>query len=134
MDIAGWLRSLGLEEYETAFRKNKIDATVLPKLTAEDLKDLGVAAVGDRRKLLEAIALLRGDAGTKVSPAEATSTQLSSSSRAAAGENPAAIDPEAQGFRGAQGHDHPTRDRADDRHVAREHHRPPRSDAVGSRH
>ena len=45
MDIGGWLRSLGLEEYETAFRENKVDAAVLPKLTAEDLKDLGVAAV-----------------------------------------------------------------------------------------
>jgi hypothetical protein len=40
-------------------RENKVDATVLPKLTAEDLKDLGVAAVGDRRKLLEAIEALR---------------------------------------------------------------------------
>ena len=63
MDIGGWLRSLGLEEYETVFRENKVDAAVLPKLTAEDLKDLGVAAVGDRRKLLEAIELLRS--GTK---------------------------------------------------------------------
>ena len=43
MDIGGWLRSLSLEEYETAFRENKVDAAVLPKLTAEDLKDLGVA-------------------------------------------------------------------------------------------
>jgi hypothetical protein len=59
MDIGRWLRSLGLEEYETAFRENKVDAAVLPKLTAEDLKDLGVAAVGDRRKLLEAIADLQ---------------------------------------------------------------------------
>ena len=59
MDIGGWLRSLSLEECETAFRENKVDAAVLPKLTAEDLKDLGVAAVGDRRKLLEAIEVLR---------------------------------------------------------------------------
>ena len=46
MDIGGWLRSLSLEEYETAFRENKVDATVLPKLTAEDLKDLGVHVKG----------------------------------------------------------------------------------------
>jgi hypothetical protein len=46
MDVGGWLRSLGLEEYEAAFRENKVDAAVLPKLTAEDLKDLGIAAVG----------------------------------------------------------------------------------------
>ncbi len=66
MDIDGWLRSLGLEEYEKAFRENKVDAAVLPKLTAEDLRDLGVAAVGDRRKLLEAIEALRS--GTTLKP------------------------------------------------------------------
>ena len=41
MDIGGWLRSLGLEKYEAAFRENEIDETVLPSLTAEDLKDFG---------------------------------------------------------------------------------------------
>src|SRR6516162_9385484 len=59
MDVAAWLRGLGLEQYEPAFRGNRIDAEVLPKLTAEDLKDIGVIMVGDRRKLLEAIAALR---------------------------------------------------------------------------
>ena len=59
MDIAAWLKSLGLEQYEPAFRENAIDSDVLPKLTAEDLKDLGISAVGHRRKLLEAIAALR---------------------------------------------------------------------------
>jgi class 3 adenylate cyclase len=44
------------------FRENKIDETVLPRLTAEDLKDLGVGFVGDRRKLLDATAFLRADA------------------------------------------------------------------------
>jgi class 3 adenylate cyclase len=62
MDVGGWLRRLGLEQYETAFRENKIDDTVLPRLTAEDLKELGVGFVGDRRKLLDAIALLRAEA------------------------------------------------------------------------
>jgi hypothetical protein len=57
--IAAWLKSLGLEQYEPAFRENAIDADVLPKLTSEDLKDLGISAVGHRRKLLEAIAALR---------------------------------------------------------------------------
>jgi SAM domain (Sterile alpha motif) len=56
MDVVVWLRSLGLEQYEAAFRENKVHAAVLPKLTAEDLKDLRIAAVGDRRKLLEPIA------------------------------------------------------------------------------
>src|SRR6266478_6361832 len=62
MDLGGWLRKLGLEHYEAAFRENKIDETVLPSLTAEDLKDLGVGFVGDRRKLLDAIAALRAGA------------------------------------------------------------------------
>ena len=44
------------------FRENEIDEKVLPNLTAEDLKDLGVDFVGHRRKLLDAIALLRADA------------------------------------------------------------------------
>ena len=56
MDIVIWLRSLGLGRYEAAFRDNEIDETVLPNLTAEDLKDLGVSVVGHRRKLLDAIA------------------------------------------------------------------------------
>src|SRR5215204_1745419 len=62
MEIAGWLRNLGLEQYEAAFRDNAIDETVLPNLTADDLKELGVAAVGHRRKLLDAIATLRAAA------------------------------------------------------------------------
>src|SRR5690242_17719290 len=58
MDLGGWLRRLGLDQYEPAFRENEIDETILPKLTAEDLKDLGVTPVGHRRRLLEAIATL----------------------------------------------------------------------------
>ena len=64
MEIGGWLRRLGLEQYEAAFRENKIDDTVLPSLTAEDLKDLGVGFVGHRRKLLDAIVALRAEAST----------------------------------------------------------------------
>jgi class 3 adenylate cyclase/predicted ATPase len=62
MDVGDWLRKLGLEEYEAAFRENKIDDRVLPGLTAEDLKDLGIGFVGHRRKLLDAIAALRAEA------------------------------------------------------------------------
>jgi class 3 adenylate cyclase/predicted ATPase len=58
MDVNEWLRGLGLGQYETNFRDNKIDRDVLPQLTADDLKDIGVAAVGDRRRLLAAIATL----------------------------------------------------------------------------
>jgi class 3 adenylate cyclase/predicted ATPase len=58
VDILAWLRELGLERYEQAFQENEIAADILPKLTADDLKDIGVAIVGHRRKLLEAIAAL----------------------------------------------------------------------------
>jgi hypothetical protein len=59
MDIAAWLGSLGLERYEPAFRENEIDAEVLPQLTESDLSALG-PPIGPRRKLLNAIAALRG--------------------------------------------------------------------------
>jgi class 3 adenylate cyclase len=58
MDVGGWLRSLGLGQYEAAFRSNEIDGKVLPDLTAEDLKELGVSAIGHRRAILAAIARL----------------------------------------------------------------------------
>jgi class 3 adenylate cyclase len=58
MDIAVWLRGLSLEQYEPAFRDNEIDWEVLPKLTSEDLREIGVVAIGHRRKLLAAIAVL----------------------------------------------------------------------------
>ena len=53
MDVASWLRSLGLEQYEAAFRDNAIDDSVLPDLTDQDLEKLGVL-LGHRRKLLRA--------------------------------------------------------------------------------
>ena len=49
MDVGGWLRGLGLEQYEAVFRENEINEKVLPNLTVEDLKDLGVGMVGHRR-------------------------------------------------------------------------------------
>jgi len=79
MDIGGWLRGLGLEQYEQAFRENEIDLRVLPELTADDLKELGVTAIGHRRLLLKAIADLAAGAGRAAaedvpaaSPANAT--------------------------------------------------------------
>ena len=74
MDIVVWLRGLGLGRYEAAFRDNEIDETVLPNLTAEDLKDLGVSIVGHRRKLLDAIAALRTDGGAKAPSSDAAAT------------------------------------------------------------
>lgn len=55
---------------EAAFRENKIDDAILPKLTADDLKDLGVGIVGHLRKLLEAIAALHAEADAKAPPAQ----------------------------------------------------------------
>ena len=58
MDIGNWLRGLGLAQYEPAFRDNDVDADVLLRLTADDLRELGVTSIGHRRRLLDAIAAL----------------------------------------------------------------------------
>src|SRR6201986_1445980 len=71
MDVGGWLRGLGLGQYEEKFRDNKIDADVLPRLTVDDLKDIGVSVVGDRRGPLERFAVIVGPdppAGAAASP------------------------------------------------------------------
>ena len=59
MNVADWLRGLGLDEYVEAFASNEIDASVLPSLTSEDLKEVGVVKIGHRRRLLDAIAALK---------------------------------------------------------------------------
>ena len=79
MDVGGWLRGLGLEQYEAAFRGNAIDDAILPSLTADDLKDLGVGIVGHRRKLLDAIASLRADGNAQAAQQPAPSTTNTSS-------------------------------------------------------
>ncbi len=85
MDIPAWLRGLGLEQYEPAFLDNHITAAVLPRLTAEDLTDLGITSVGHRRILLDAIAALRDgtpppnerSAAAEAEPAVASTTPRS---------------------------------------------------------
>jgi SAM domain (Sterile alpha motif) len=70
-DVGVWLSALGLEQYEAAFRENAIDAAVLPTLTADDLRELGVAAIGHRRRLMNAIGELAGassDAAARAGP------------------------------------------------------------------
>ena len=87
MDIADWLRQLDLEQYKAVFRDNDIRAAVLPSLTAEDLKDLGVTSVGHRRQLLEAIAALRTDAssaGNLTQPLQSSASRPSASDRSGA--------------------------------------------------
>ena len=88
MDIVVWLRSLGLAKYEAIFRENDIDETVLPSLTHENLKELGVAAFGHRVKLLDAIAVRGVKAPSPAAaPAEQSATPPSAASVAqAAGE------------------------------------------------
>ena len=68
MDLGGWLRGLGLGQYEERFRDNKIDADLLPRLTDAGLKDIGVSALGDRLRLLDAIAALVTAAPASVPP------------------------------------------------------------------
>jgi len=51
MDVRDFLRELGLEQYEPAFRENAVGVELLPDLTADDLKDLGVTLIGHRRQL-----------------------------------------------------------------------------------
>ena len=79
MDVAAWLRGLGLEQYTPAFRENDVDGEVLPDLTAEDLIGLGVNSIGHRRKLLAAIAALGAEPtrGLAQPAASATSTPIS---------------------------------------------------------
>jgi class 3 adenylate cyclase len=72
MDIAAWLRGLNLERYEADFRVNDIDGEVLHRLTAEDLRELGVTSIGHRRRLLDAIAALGApNLGTEPTPVTA---------------------------------------------------------------
>jgi class 3 adenylate cyclase len=70
-EVADWLRALDLAQYVEAFRQNNVDAALLPSLTAEDLKEIGVASVGHRRRLLDAIAALRDAAASPAQPSPA---------------------------------------------------------------
>ena len=79
MDVAAWLRGLGLEQYVPAFRANDVDGEVLPELTADDLIGLGVTSIGHRRKLLAAIAAL----GTEPPTGAQSATSATSASTAA---------------------------------------------------
>ena len=86
MDVGGWLRGLGLGQYEEKFRDNKIDADLLPRLTVDDLKDIGVSVVGDRRRLLDAIAVIAG-----AGPASPTKSAPSKGLQASAERRPITV-------------------------------------------
>ncbi len=65
MDVKNWLQDLGLDRYSGTFDENGIDAEILPDLTPDDLTEMGITAVGHRRKLLNAIAELAQAAETQ---------------------------------------------------------------------
>ena len=65
MDVAAWLRGLGLKQYAQLFRDNDIDREILCGMTAEDLKELGISSFGHRRRLLNAITTLGGEPPTR---------------------------------------------------------------------
>src|SRR6516165_753074 len=81
MDIVVWLRGLGLGKYEAIFRENDIDEAVLPSLTHENLKELGVGSFGHRVKLLDAIVALRTDASVKAPSVDVTTTSSAPSAQ-----------------------------------------------------
>ncbi len=58
LDIDLWLRDIGLPQYAENFRANQIDGELLSRLSNEDLKDIGVALLGDRKRMLKALAAL----------------------------------------------------------------------------
>ncbi len=71
MEVSVWLKELELEEYAQAFSENGVDAILLPELTNEDLKDLGVARLADRKRLLKAIAALpKGERQSVTTPTQ----------------------------------------------------------------
>jgi len=72
MNVADWLRALGLGQYEATFRENSVTVDLLPNLTPEDLKDLGITLVGHRRRLLDSISALRADANRAEDPRAAS--------------------------------------------------------------
>src|SRR5215469_10919075 len=77
MDIAAWLRGLGLEQYAPSFRDNDVDSEVLRQLTVDDLISIGVTSVGHRRKLLAAIASLDAVASAAATTAAPRDTPAS---------------------------------------------------------
>src|SRR3984893_14340103 len=78
MDVAAWLRGLGLEQYAQLFRDNDIDGEILYGMTAEDLKELGISSFGHRRRLVNAITALGEEPPTRDMAQSATSATSAS--------------------------------------------------------
>ena len=86
INVPDWLRSLGLEQYASAFRDNDLDGDVLSEVNAEDLIDIGITSIGHRRKLLAAIATLKSKAGPTASAGPSSTPASASIARAAEAE------------------------------------------------
>ena len=89
-DIRAWLAELGLAKYAEAFSSNAIDVDIVRELTEADLKDLGVEAMGDRKRLLRAIASLPTERMFSVAGAAAGPSPTDAEHRSLAGR----MDPE----------------------------------------
>jgi class 3 adenylate cyclase/tetratricopeptide (TPR) repeat protein len=74
MDVAAWLQLISLQHYTELFAEQGITAEILPSLTAEDLKELGITRVGDRRRLLLAIERLRSGTASAADRATASAS------------------------------------------------------------
>jgi class 3 adenylate cyclase len=72
-EIADWLQKLGLGQYAKRFAENDVNFVILPDLTDQDLKELGVSSLGHRRLLLRAIAELKSVDKTSLAPDAAAS-------------------------------------------------------------
>jgi class 3 adenylate cyclase len=68
MDVGEWLKAQELEQYSRAFAENDVDFSLLAQLSDADLKELGVASLGHRKRLLRAIAALQSSATTPAEP------------------------------------------------------------------
>ncbi|MEM7423721.1 MAG: adenylate/guanylate cyclase domain-containing protein, partial [Pseudomonadota bacterium] len=68
-DISAWLREVGLAQFEAAFVENDIDLALVESLTAEDLKELGITKIGDRKRFENAVAVLE-QADVPASPSD----------------------------------------------------------------
>ena len=73
-DVSSWLSSLSLEQYSSSFTSHRIDGSSLPSLSSSDLVDLGVDALGHRKKILKAIGQLKSSPPTSSSPSSSSSS------------------------------------------------------------
>jgi len=82
-DVEAWLRELGLEQYAVAFAENRVDFALLPHLSDEDLRELGVSRLGDRKRLLRGIAAIGAGEQAEATRPSAPALEVSARSRTA---------------------------------------------------